>query len=174
MAVTGEATPITVEKAKWDGSVSARWPALLLPARPPVTAWRTASATAIERPRKGTVERAEQDQLSLTAGGCWVTTALLAPDGRPETYEVDACAPVEPVRDGILRFVDLDLDLELDDGAIRLLDQEQFMRRAAEMGYPDALRDCAWAALRDAADRYAARRWPFDGELGPELGRPAA
>jgi hypothetical protein len=170
----GDGVPITVEKAKWDGSVSARWPALLLPADPPVQTWRTAAGTAIERPRKGTVERAEQDQVSVTAGGCWLVTALLGPDGRPDAYEVDACAPVEPARDGRLRFVDLDLDLELDDGRITLLDQEQFVRRAAEMGYPDAIRDCAWAALRDAADRYAARRWPFDGVLGAETGRSPA
>ena len=171
--MTGDPIPITVEKAKWDGSVSARWPALLLPARPAVLAWRTAAGTAIERPRKGIVERAEQDEVSLTAGGCWVVTALLGPDGRPDAYEVDACAPVEPVRDALLRYVDLDLDLELDDGAIRLLDQEQFVRRAAEMGYPDEMRDCAWAALRDVADRYADRRWPFDGEFGLEAGRSA-
>lgn len=166
--------PITVEKAKWDGSVSARWPALLLPARPPVQAWRTVAGTAIERPRKGTVERAEQDEISLTTGGCWVVTALLGPDRRPEAYEVDACAPVEPAREGVLRYVDLDLDLELDDGEIRLLDHEQFRRRAVEMGYPDDIRDCAWAALREIAERYSARRWPFDGELGLETGRSSS
>jgi hypothetical protein len=165
--VTG-AIPITVEKAKWDGSVSARWPALLLPARAPVQSWRTAAGTAIERPRKGTVERAEREQLAVTAGGCWVVTAQLGTDGRPGAYEVDACAPVEPARDGVLRFIDLDLDLELEDGGIRLLDREQFRRRAAEMGYPDPMRDCAWAALRDAAERYLAGRWPFDGALALE------
>lgn len=170
--MTGDGIPITVVKAKWDGSVSARWPALLVHAPPAVRAWRTAAGTAIERPRKETVERAAQDMISLTAGGCWVVTALLGPDGRPDAFEADACAPVEPVRDGVLRYVDLDLDLELDDGEVRLLDQEQFVRRAAEMGYPDEMRDCAWAALRDVADRYAARRWPFGGALGPEAGRP--
>jgi protein associated with RNAse G/E len=168
--VTGDPIPITVEKAKWDGSVSARWPALLLPARAPVLMWRTAAGTAIARPRKETVERAEHDMVSVTAGGCWVATALLGPDGRPASYEVDACAPVEPVRDGLLRYVDLDLDLEIDDAEIRLLDQEQFRRRAVEMGYPDDVRECAWAALRDAAERYGARRWPFDGELSPDPG----
>ena len=162
--------PITVEKAKWDGSVSARWPALLLPSRPPVQAWRTAAGTVIVRPRKGEVERAEQEMVSVAAGGCWVTTALLGPDGRPASYEVDACAPVEPARDGLLRYVDLDLDLEIEEGEIRLLDREQFRRRAVEMGYPDDMRDCAWAALCDAAERYGARRWPFDGELSPEGG----
>jgi len=170
--VTGKPIPITVEKAKWDGSVSARWPAVLLPARPPVRAWRTARGTEIARPRKGGVERAEKDMVSVTLGGCWVVTALLGSDGRPARYEVDACAPVEPVRDGVLRWVDLDLDLEIEDGAVRLLDQEQFRRRAVEMGYPDALCECAWEGLRDAADRSAARRWPFDGELGLE-GDPA-
>lgn len=171
--MTGAGAPITVEKAKWDGSVSARWRALLLPARPPVQAWRTAAGTPIARPRKGTVERAEHDEVSVTTGRCWVVTALLGPDGRPASYEVDACAPVEPARDGLLRYVDLDLDLELGDGEIRLLDQEQFVRRAAEMGYPDAMRDCAWAALRDAADRYAERRWPFDGALAPAGAAPS-
>jgi hypothetical protein len=167
--VTGP-TPITVEKAKWDGSVSARWPALLLPARPPVQAWRTAAGTAIARPRKGTVERAEHDQISVTTGRCWVVTATLGPDGRPAAYTVDACAPVEPAAGGVLRFVDLDLDLEIDDGEVRLLDREQFRRRAIEMGYPDEMRECAWAALRDAAERHADRRWPFDGALAAEAG----
>lgn len=170
--MTDARIPITVEKAKWDGSVSARWPALLLPARPPVQAWCTAAGTAIARPRKGEVERAQQDTVSMTAGGCWVITALLGPDGRPQSYQVDACAPVEPPRGGVLRWIDLDLDLEIEREEVRLLDHEQFRRRAVEMGYPDGICDCAWAALRDAAERHAARRWPFDD--GPPLPGGAA
>ncbi len=165
--------PITVEKAKWDGSVSARWPALLLPARPPVQAWRTAAGhRRSSAPGRGPSSAPSRTLVSVTQGGCWVVTALLGPDGRPASYEVDACAPVEPARDGVLRWVDLDLDLEIDDGEIRLLDREQFRRRAVEMGYPRTCATCAWAALRDAAERYAARRWPFDGGLALEGDAP--
>ena len=42
------------------------------------------------------------------------------------------------------------------------------------MGYPEDVRDCAWAALREIAERYAVRRWPFDGELGLETGRSSS
>ena len=42
-------------------------------------------------------------------------TAVLAADGRLLRYEVDATAGDEAERDGILAFIDLDLDLVISD-----------------------------------------------------------
>jgi protein associated with RNAse G/E len=159
-------TAITVEKAKWDGSVSARWRAVLLPAQGAIQRWRTSAGTLVERPRRGDLERAGHDSVSVTAGTWWVVSAVLDGEGRPAAYEVDACTPVAPCRDGVLRFLDLDIDLELTDESAALLDQEEFRRHAVEMGYPDRVRRCALIGLRDALQRFCSRRWPFDGSLG--------
>lgn len=164
--MTGE--PVTIEKRKWDGSVSARWPALLLSGPPAPWTWVAAAGTRRERPRRGgevQVLQREERGVALP-GGWWVMTAVVAPDGSIERYEVDAATPVRPVADGTIGFIDLDLDLEAPgdgSGDVVLQDADQFAARARSMGYPAAVRRGAWEGLRDAAERLRAGAWPFDG-----------
>jgi len=159
--------PVVVEKRKWDGSVSARWPARLLDDDPDRLVWVTEAGTCRDRLRRG--EREVVDRREATAAGSawWVVTAWADDEGRVR-YEVDAATPA--LRDdGLVAFVDLDLDLSLGDGEARLEDEDQFARRSREMGYPAEVRHGARAGLADAARRWRSKRWPFDGTLADLL-----
>jgi hypothetical protein len=56
---------LTIEKRKWDGTVSARWPAELLCDGERLV-WRTAAGTRRERPRRGRSEVVEREYRAAT------------------------------------------------------------------------------------------------------------
>jgi Protein of unknown function (DUF402) len=164
---------IVVEKLKWDGSVSARWRACLLDVGPGRLGWLTPAGTRRERPRRGMVDETGRDTIAAGADGWWVVTASLDEDGEPR-YLIDASTPPR-LEEGVLRFVDLDLDLDVEGDAVELRDVPQFMERVRNMHYPLEARRGAWDGLADASRRYWVRGWPFDGSLAARLrARPAA
>jgi hypothetical protein len=92
--------------------------------------------------------------------------------GRPG-WKVDACTPPEIGPDGVVRFVDLDVDLRLGPGSrVAVLDVLQGLRRAASWRYPPAHVVRALGGLGDALARRALGRWPFDGSLATDAPRP--
>ena len=127
--------PLIVEKRKWDGSVSARWTADSRRAGPRLTSW-TPAGTQRTHPRSSRQETTSHLEVSATCGDGWIVTAILDADGRLARYEVDATAGNEAERDGVLAFIDLDLDLIIEDGEAGVTDLIEFARRAEEMGYP--------------------------------------
>jgi hypothetical protein len=156
--------PVTVEKRKWDGSVSARWTALLTREGPRMT-WRTPPGTERARPRRGRTETTDHLEVSASCGEGWIVTAVIGADGEPARYEIDATAGEEVERDGVLAFTDLDLDMEVEEGAVAVTDLMQFAERREQMGYPPGLLSAAVLALDRALDRHRRGDWPFDGSL---------
>jgi hypothetical protein len=155
---------VVIEKRKWDGSVTARWPALV--ARDGErTTWITPAGTIRRRPRRGGDETVIRLEVSATSGSGWIVTAILEPDGALSHYHVDATAGGELPRGGVLAFTDLDLDLRLGDGVPSVADLAEFAERREEMGYPAGLLSRAVLALDDALTRYWHGAWPFDGSL---------
>lgn len=163
MRTSGRA--VSVEKLKWSGAVSARWPARLVRAEPGCLCLLTARGELRERPSRGVVETVEQHELAVAGEGWWVVTATLTPDGQVLRYKVDVATPAAWAGPRRVRFVDLDLDLAFAsaDGEVRLLDEDVFAQRAAALRYPRRVREGALGGVLDARRRVEERRWPFDG-----------
>lgn len=156
--------PVIIEKRKWDGSVSARWTALFHRDGGRM-AWRTPTGTIRSHPRTGRQETTEHLEVSATCGDGWIVTAVLDADGRLLRYEVDATAGDEAERDGILAFIDLDLDLVISDHTAVVTDLIEFAERREEMGYPPGMLSAVVVALDKALRRHRRGDWPFDGSL---------
>jgi hypothetical protein len=160
---------VTVEKRKWDRTVSARAEGWLLEDDDALRLWLVTAGTRCERPRRGEVETVSADRLFAATGAWWVASVTGRRDDAPPEYTVDAALSPASPRDGVLAFVDLDLDLHIADGEVRLTDRDDFRERCRAMGYPAEIQAGAWEGLRDAAARHAEGRWPFDGWLGRRL-----
>jgi hypothetical protein len=155
-------TPVIVEKRKWSGPPSARWPARLLRGEKGRMVLLTEAGARRERPRRGRVELARDDEVAASTGGWWIATRV---GGRPE-WKVDACTPLSAGPDGVVRFVDLDVDLRLGPGPrVAVADVLQGVRRATSWRYPPTYVLRALAGLADALARRVLGRWPFDGTL---------
>ena len=158
-----------MEKLKWDGSVSSRTPACLLSGAGEPPLWLVAPGAEREHPRRGSRETVAGYEIGVAGRGWWVATAVAGSDGAVSGYRVDAALPVAPPAEGVLGFVDLDLDLVGDRERLALRDVEDFERRARTMGYPERVRRMAWAGLEDAEGRFTRGRWPFGGWLDARL-----
>jgi hypothetical protein len=156
--------PLIVEKRKWDGSVSARWIARFRRDGRRLT-WWTPAGTPRTHPRSDRQETTTHLEVSATCGDGWIATAILDADGRLIRYKVDATAGAEAELDGVLAFIDLDLDLGIEDGEVGVTDLIEFARRAEEMGYPPGTLSAVVTALDKALQRHRLGDWPFDGSL---------
>jgi hypothetical protein len=167
--VTG-GRPVVIEKRKWDGSVSSRWPALLRREGDRVLLF-TPAGTRRAHPRRGEEEVTARDEHAASAGRGWIATAVIGDGGEVVRYAVDATVGDERERDGVFAFVDLDIDLAIDGGDVEVRDLGQFAERRRAMGYPDAVMRAALRSIDEARGLHAAGRWPFDGSLGRAGGR---
>ena len=158
---------VAIEKRKWDGTISSRSSGWLLEDLDGRRCWLVPAGTADERPRLGRVEHTAIDTISVAAGAWWIVSVKLGPDGEPGPYRVNAgLSPGRPY-EGVLRWVDLDLDLILDGPDVELRDHADFRRRARTMAYPPEVREGALGRHpRRGVFRHAAGEWPFDGSLG--------
>lgn len=153
-----------IEKRKWDGTVSARWTAVLWREGDRIL-WWTPLGTVRDEPRKGGTERVGRHELSASCGRGWIVHAILTGEGALVRYEVDATAGGEEVVDGCFSFIDLDLDLEIREGSLEVQDLIEFAERGRTMGYPPHTLSAAIAALEEARELHRTRSWPFDGAL---------
>ena len=162
-------SPIRVEKCKWDGRVSASEPAYLVTSAPSVQAWFVPSGTRRTRPTLGATESVVRDELWVTAVDEWWVLCASADGDTITDLVVHAAAPVEPAAQGVVTWIDLDLDLEIHAGRISLEDLEVFQDHAATMAYPNDVIRGAWSGIARLAPRYTTHEWPFDGRLDQQL-----
>ena len=97
----------------------------------------------------------DRDALHLIPSGVWWTVWFT----ERETY-VDVCTPAAVGPDEI-SFVDLDLDVVLEDGALRLEDEDELELHRLRYGYPEHLVIGARAAAAAVAQMIEDGRGPF-------------
>jgi protein associated with RNAse G/E len=157
---------VLVEKRKWDDSLSASERGRLVVVSGRMVAWLVVAGTERQRPAKGTTEMVETDELWTAVPGQW--WVLCARAGQGETIDefiLHAAAPFRRVQEGVIRWIDLDLDFEVRGGDIEMEDEAQFHRHARTMSYPDHVVRGAWSGISRLAPRYTTGEWPFDGWL---------
>jgi hypothetical protein len=160
-------TTVRVEKRKWDGTIAAVDTAYPLAVPGDSAAWFVLAGSRRERPRKGTIEILDSDELWVAVPGEWWvlcghTDAARSLNG----YQVHAAAPFEAPRGGDeIVWVDLDLDFDVIGDAVALEDETQFHDHAREMDYPGEVVRGAWSGISTIAARYTNGAWPFDGSM---------
>jgi hypothetical protein len=171
------ALQLRVEKLKWDRSVSSVETAHRLPAKGGAHAWLVPRGSVREKRERAEREQLDHDEVWLTVPEeWWVLCGHGSPDGSIARYELHAAALAEPdpVDREVVRWIDLDLDLELAGDTIELTDEAQFHERARAMRYPDEVIRGAWMGISQLAPRYTTGEWPFDGWMEEELRRGRA
>jgi hypothetical protein len=163
---------VRIEKAKWDGTLSSVEFAQLVAHDRPGPMWLAVKGTERRDPGSGDVERLEQDELWLTIPGePAVLCAYAGEDGSIDSYTLHAAVPPPEAAGEVIRWIDLDLDLELSGGCIRVADEAEFHRHAHEMGYPRDVIVGAWRGIAAVAPLYTTGEWPFDDDLNECLAR---
>ena len=169
-------TTVRVVKRKWDGTVSAVYPASPLTVPGEVSAWLVSAGSHRERPERSGADAIEvvgSDELWVAVPGEWWVLCCTTDATRSLIgYKVHAAAPFEtPPGDEEIVWIDLDLDFEVTGGDVEIEDEAQFHDHARTMGYPDRVVRGAWAGISTIAARYTNEEWPFDGTMQEWLDR---
>lgn len=163
---------VRVVKRKWDGTVSAVDTGSPLSVPGDRVAWLVSAGSRRERPRSGSSEVVESDELWVSVPGeWWILCGYTDTTGSLGGYKVHASAPFEdPDSDDEIVWTDLDLDFEITGDEVDLQDEAQFHDHARTMGYPDHVVRGAWLGISMIAARYTTGEWPFDGSLQEWVG----
>jgi hypothetical protein len=163
--VSGE---VHVEKRKWNGVVSSiDERAHLVSAPPSSIAWFVPRGSIRTRPRRigGPATPVEHDELWLAPTDDWWVLCAEADEHRIVSLVLHAATPIDRLDEGMIAWIDLDLDFEVRGDDLRLEDEAEFHRHAASMPYPPEVIRGAWRGVSQMAARYTAGEWPFDGWL---------
>jgi protein associated with RNAse G/E len=164
------AAALRVEKRKWDGTLSVVEHGVLVKGDGDTVAWLIPAGSARERPAKGRTETVEHDEIWATVPGeWWVLCGKGGPQGAIEHFVLHAAAPLPPMEPGVLRWIDLDLDFEVEGEHLALEDEEEFHRHAMTMHYPPEVTEGAWSGISRVAPHYTTGDWPFDGWMDQRL-----
>ena len=160
------ADAVRVEKLKWDGTTSAAHAGFLVPGSHGAHVWFVPAGTARERPRLETVDVLDHDEICAgVPGEWWVLCGKAPPGGSIARYVLHAAAPFEAPGPGLVRWIDLDLDYDVDGDTVNLDDETQFHENARSMSYPPEVIHGAWEGISRVAPHYTTGDWPFDGWL---------
>jgi protein associated with RNAse G/E len=85
-----------------------------------------------------------------------------AADGRLRHYYCNIGLPPH-IQDGVISFVDLDLDVEIQpDGRIEILDEDEFIAHAVHYAYPPDIQQTARQTVETVLALWQSRAAPFD------------
>jgi hypothetical protein len=157
-------TPLQVASTKYDGSLHYRYDVTVVDDRGGrMLAWG-AAGTPMTSYRGELVARRHMLRVHDDVSW-WNLEVVWEPDWRPNKHYVNIALP-STWDDGVLRFVDLDLDVSWwADGRVFLLDVDEFDEHTQRFGYPQNVVDGAWAAVDEVRAMIEGLVFPLDGSL---------
>jgi hypothetical protein len=160
------ADAVVVSFVKFDGSASWSWTAYRVGTEEigtdEVGTWLfTPAGTPIEKPG-ARYESSVDSAMLVPSGEQWAARFFDGGPGNIGVY-VDLTLPVDgEASPGLIRIVDMDLDVYVIDGAPSLDDEDEFEQNAVAMSYPPDVIDRIRAEADDLMARARAHRFPFD------------
>lgn len=155
---------LAVASTKYDGSLHYRYEFELVAADARRLIAYGPAGTAC-RSYRGDFPAPRAGLLVHLAGTDWNLEVMWDADGTPNKHYVNIALP-STWDDGVLRFVDLDLDvIARADGTVLLDDADEFAEHRVRFGYPPAVVERAERAADEVLALARASRSPFDGSL---------
>lgn len=157
---------LDISSQRYDGAPLYSWRAELVDWGDEWLVWHTAAGTPISLARSGAVFAPEHRSIAYM----WLRRPyyVAADFGRDGAFRRYYCNVVLPPRlDGSrLNFVDLDLDVLVDEGGrTRLLDVSEFEANRVALRYPPDVETLAWGAVAEIERMAQQSLMPFDGCL---------
>lgn len=157
-----EKTQIEVRAYKFDGLLHRSWAAKLDHQEGPLIVLDATFPDEITHNLLGTIASGTRSLEYYWLDRWYNVFRFAQPDGKLRNYYCNVNVP-PTLSDGILSYVDLDLDILVDpDFSYRILDLEDFERNIEVYGYPEEVQSNARQALDDLVRMIEARALPFN------------
>ncbi|HWS88546.1 MAG TPA: DUF402 domain-containing protein [Pyrinomonadaceae bacterium] len=156
---TGE---VFVHSCKHDGRVHRRWPARVARREGSLIVLDAFFAEEVRHTLIGTIEAGTVSTEFFWTDRWYSVFRFQTPSGRLLKFYCNVNTP-PTLEDGVLSFVDLDVDVLVQpDYSYAVLDEDEFERHAELYAYPAAYRANVQKALDELRHLIENRRFPFD------------
>ena len=155
--------PVRVECRKWPDEPHWEFDAALLGTDAHGTWVGITEGTLLASPVRAF--HASADHVTLVPHDAWWLATFYGEDpGRPFDIYVDIATPAVWHGEGLVRAVDLDLDvIRGKSGRVWVDDEDEFAAHRASLGYPDEVVERAVASSQEILDAVQVGKAPFDG-----------
>ena len=153
---------IFVHSCKHDGRIHRRWPARVTRREGSLVVLDAVFEEEVRHPLLGTIEAGTHSIEFFWTDRWYSVFRFQTPDGRLLRFYCNINTPAR-LDDGILSFVDLDVDVLVSpDYSYTILDEDEFELHAELYAYPKAYRDNVRGALDQLLHLIDSRQFPFD------------
>lgn len=156
----------TITAMKWDRSKHIEWQSHFVGEKDGVMHFFTPLRTPISHySRQSFFETDNQSDLFFWRNNWFNVYMNYASRGHLRDYYCNVALPPEiNPEERTLKFIDLDLDVQMRWGKMLVLDEHEFEAHARIYGYPNHVRKKAYEVVENIKSRWAARLFPFDRE----------
>ncbi len=153
---------VTVNSRAFDGTIRKSWNAEIVESGEDLLLLKGIFDREIEHTDIGLIRRGTISYEYFWPKRWYNVFRFHEPDGAFRGFYCNVSMP--PVfADGVLDYVDLDIDIVTDvELNIAILDEEEFRIRAVEFGYPKSVLDRAAEAIEELVRMIENRKFPFD------------
>jgi protein associated with RNAse G/E len=153
---------IFVHSCKHDGRVRRRWPARVALRVGSLVVLDAVFEEEVRHPLIGTIEAGTHSTEFFWTDRWYSVFRFQTPDGRLLRFYCNLNTPAR-LSDGILSFVDLDVDVLVEpDLTCTVLDEDEFDLHAELYAYPPSYRENVRRALFELLRMVETRQFPFD------------
>jgi hypothetical protein len=158
---------VFVHSLKHDGRVNRRWPARVAKRSGTLLVLDAIFDEEVRHPLIGTIEAGTLSTEFFWTDRWYSVYRFQKPDGALLKFYCNINTPAR-LADGVLSFVDLDVDVLVEpDLSYAVLDEDEFERHAELYEYPSVYRSAVREALGEIIRLVEGRRFPFGAESAP-------
>lgn len=156
---------VIINSRKFDGSLSRSWKAKLLNRSENFYTLVGVFDFDVHHEHLGFIRRGTVSYEFFWKNRCYNVFRFHEPEGNFRNYYCNLSLPPK-FENGILDFVDLDVDVFVDENyQIKILDSEEFESNAVKYSYPESVKLKVERNLRIIKRRVEGRKFPFDFHL---------
>ncbi|HZG54581.1 MAG TPA: DUF402 domain-containing protein [Pyrinomonadaceae bacterium] len=153
---------VRVRARKFDGRLHREWQARLVSQAGSLICVEGIFEDEIRHPQLGVIAPGTLSVEYYWTDRWYSVFRFHEPSGELRNYYCNINMPAE-LADGVLTFIDLDIDLLVaPDFSRRILDEDEFEANAARYLYPEAVREAVPRALAELIEVIERRDFPFD------------
>ncbi|MFS1512706.1 DUF402 domain-containing protein [Chengkuizengella sp. SCS-71B] len=155
---------ITIQAQKYDGMPHYTWQAKLLDLNDEYLIVLSYPETEIKHFSKNEVFTVNNWWIELYPFKKWFTISMEVKNRKPRDIYCNIAKP-SSYKNGLLTFIDLDIDFAKRDGKWKVLDEDEFETHQKKYNYPVEVVNKVWETLDNLQFNLKNNYFPFDGTL---------
>ncbi|MFW5788196.1 MAG: DUF402 domain-containing protein, partial [Halanaerobiales bacterium] len=154
---------IRIKSVKYDGQVHYEWSSEIVDKNKEYIVVQSKPGRELVHHSRGEIFTFDNPAIEIFSFRDWYTVSANFNENKVESYYCNICKPAQ-LKNGILSFLDLDLDLvKRKNEDWKVVDEDEFLENMQIYGYPEQLVKRIRRELNNLQDKLEKGEFPFNG-----------